>query len=721
MQKEIICNVLLILIGVFQIQSSVFAAPQEATDSGSRDEGFLDDRLFSPLDVFQLESVTDARISRDGSKIAYVRRSFDIMSDRSRSAIWLVEPGVGPNVDPGATDLPLLTGSANYSSPRWSPDGYRLAYVSNEDGSTQIHCYWLEAERSAAITRLTESPGAVKWSPDGKWLSFTMRVPRKKKPFASLPTKPEGAQWAESPEMITRLRYRSDGAGFLPEGYQQLFIVSSTGGTPRQITSGEFDHGGSYCWHPESNALIFSANRNEDHELNPGNSEIYSVSLATREIVQLTDRNGPDSDPFIGYDGTKICYTGYDDQLLGNQNSNLYAMNLDGSGSELLIDDLDRSIGNPRWFGSSDRAGILYQYDDLGSTVLGWLGKDGAEARGLDPSMGGVSYGRPYGSGMFSVSDQGTVAFTRGAPDRPSDLAILDLTTTDRTELRQITFLNEDLLGHKELGRVEEIWFKSAHGGLDLQGWIVYPPDFDPEKKYPMILEIHGGPFANYGPRFSAEFQLFAAEGYVVFYMNPRGSTSYGAAFANEIHHDYPGNDYDDLMSGVDEMLKRGFVDENNLFITGGSGGGVLTAWSIGMTDRFQAAVVAKPVINWYSFALTADMYNYFYKYWFPGYPWDHPEEYMRRSPISLVGNVNTPTMLLTGTEDWRTPMSETEQYYQALKLRQIDTAMVRVPGAGHGIAARPSHLIAKVAYILQWFETHKHKEPNDEASGAEE
>jgi len=201
--------------------------------------------------------------------------------------------------------------------------------------------------------------------------------------------------------------------------------------------------------------------------------------------------------------------------------------------------------------------------------------------------------------------------------------------------------------------------------------------------------------------------QLYAAAGYVVLYANPRGSTSYGEEFGNLIHHAYPGNDYDDLLSIVDATIARGYVDTSRLFVTGGSGGGVLTAWIVGKTDRFRAAVVAKPVIHWTSFVLTADAYNFFYKYWFPGYPWDEIEHYWKRSPLSLVGNVKTPTMLLTGDADWRTPISESEQFYQALQLRGVDSALVRIPGASHGIASRPSRLIAKIAHILEWFARH--------------
>ncbi len=230
------------------------------------------------------------------------------------------------------------------------------------------------------------------------------------------------------------------------------------------------------------------------------------------------------------------------------------------------------------------------------------------------------------------------------------------------------------------------------------------PPGFDASRQYPLILEIHGGPFANYGPRFSLEVQLMAAAGYVVLYTNPRGSTSYGEDFGNLIHHAYPSQDYDDLMSGVDAVVARGSIDPDRLYVTGGSGGGVLTAWIVGHTDRFAAAVVAKPVINWTSWIGTADSYTFGAKYWFDKLPWEDPEGYWARSPLAYVGNVTTPTMLLTGEDDTRTPMSESEQFYQALQLEEVPTALIRIPGASHGIASRPSGLMRKVGYILAWF-----------------
>jgi acylaminoacyl-peptidase len=272
-----------------------------------------------------------------------------------------------------------------------------------------------------------------------------------------------------------------------------------------------------------------------------------------------------------------------------------------------------------------------------------------------------------------------------------------------------ITSLNKNLLGHRKLGMVNEITYNSSFDGQEIQGWYITPPDFDPSKQYPLILEIHGGPHLAYGPSFSAELQIMAAAGYIVFYNNYRGSLSYGEDFALLLQYKYSSQeDFADHMSGIDALIKKGFVDSKNLFIAGGSAGGIATAYAVGLTDRFNAAVAAKPVINWLSKPLTADsMVGQIY-HQFPGPPWEHLEHYWKRSPLSLVGNVTTPTLLLTGEDDRRTPISETEQFYQALRLRGIDSAMVRLPNTSHSIASKPSRLISKVDHILAWFERYQ-------------
>ncbi len=678
------------LLVITLLSVSAFAS---AKDKAEKDKAEKDtSHLFTSKDIFELEYASDPRISPDGQRVVYVRNSMDIMTDQARGNLWAI------NYD-GSEHRALLSGRKSYASPRWSADGKRLAYISAAEGSPQLYARWMDTGQTALLTNLTEAPDAIAWSPDGKWLAFTMRVPARAEPLAKPLDKPENAKWAPDVKLIDALVYRADGEGFLEAGYSHVFIVSSEGGTPRQLTNGYFNHEGPLAWTPDSKNIVFAANRSKDWEYQPVESDLFKVSIDDAALTQLTKRQGPDFEPVVSPDGRYIAYTGFDDREQGYQLTHLYVMDIDGDNSKAIATGLDRSVQNPRWVSNNT---IYFQYDDRGVAKLASTSLSG-EVSPIAENIGGTTLGRPYTSGSFTVANDGAYALTVNSPHQPADVA-----TGKQGKAQQLTRLNDDVFGHKKLGKVTELRWSSSHDDRKIQGWVVTPPDFDANRKYPLILEIHGGPFAAYGPNFSAELQRFATEGYVVLYANPRGSTSYGEEFGNLIHHAYPGNDYDDLMSGVDAVIGKGYIDENNLFVTGGSGGGVLSAWIVGKTDRFKAAVVAKPVINMASFVLTSDAVNYFYKYWFTDYPWNEPEEYWNRSPLSLVGNVKTPTLLLTGESDYRTPISESEQFYVALKLRKIDTALLRIPEASHGIASRPSNLIAKVENILAWFEKYR-------------
>lgn len=644
---------------------------------------------FSPQDVFQLRYASDPLVDSEGEQVLYLRHYMDIMKDKSRANLWLVELDTGEQ-------RPVTTGPNNISGPVLSPDDSRVAYVHKDDVGSQLFVAWLDSPRVAQLTRLPEKPKNLAWSPDGEWLAFAMRVPTEPPTMGQLPKKPEGADWAPPPVVVDRAVYRHDGSGDKPHGYSQVFVIPAEGGSPRQVTSGDFHHDGSIAWSADGKALYVSANRNADWTTDVANTDIHRVDLASGELTTLADRKGPDGDLAVSPDGKRIAYVGWDDRRMGYHRNRLYVMGSDGGDRRELLADLDRSVSDPQW--SEDGRKILFQYDDKGATVLAAVDLDG-DMDILARNLGGKSLGRPYTGADFAVGGDGVYAFTSGTPASPADISV-----GERGKNRQLTQLNASLLEYRDLAEVEEVWLESSHDGRDIQAWVAKPPGFEPGKRYPLILEIHGGPFAAYGPHFAAEVQLYAAAGYVVLYVNPRGSTSYGEDFGNLIHHNYPSQDYDDLMSAVDAVIEQGYVDPAQLYVTGGSGGGVLTAWIVGNTDRFRAAVVAKPVINWASFVLTADMSPYFTKYWFEKMPWETPMAYWERSPLSKVGNVTTPTMLLTGEADLRTPMPETEQYYQALKLRGVDTAMVRMPGASHSIYKRPSQLIGKVAAILEWF-----------------
>ena len=648
---------------------------------------------FEPMDVFDLEWASDPRVSPDGKTVVYVRKSNDIMKDRERSNLWQV------SVD-GTNHRPLYSGLNNIRSPRWSPNGEKLAFISNETGSQQIHVRWIDNGETALISQLRASPSNLSWSPDGKWFAFTMNVKAPSETIAKPREKPEGASWAKGPITVTTTQYQYDGQGIVAPAYRHVFIVPADGGTARQLTRGNFNHYGSLAWSSDSKHIFFSAYRSDDWELVSDEADIYSVSIISSKIKQITNQPGAERSPVISPNGQYIAFTKEERRPLAYSPDRIAIMDLDGKNIRILSEDLDGDGNNLMW--ASDSKSIYYAYDERGIRKIGRATIKG-KLSSVIAGLGGTTIGRPYLSGGFHALNN-IIAFTHGTSDRPANVAmIID------DQIKILTNLNEDILAHRELGTVNEIKYQSSFDGQEIQGWYITPPDFDPAKKYPLILEIHGGPHLAYGPYFSAELQIMAAAGYVVFYDNYRGSLSYGEDFALLLQYKYSSKeDFADHMSGIDSLIELGFVDDANLFIAGGSAGGIATAYAVGLTDRFNAAVAAKPVINWLSKPLTADsMVGQIY-HQFPGPPWEHLEHYWKRSPLSLMGNVTTPTMLLTGEDDRRTPISETEQFYQALRLRGIDSAMVRLPDTSHGIASRPSRLITKVDHILAWFERYK-------------
>ena len=649
--------------------------------------------VFKPIDVFDLEYVSNTEISPNGDKILYQRNYNDIMTDESFSNIWVI------NFD-GSENRPITTGNFKDNSPKWSNKGDKFVFKSNREGKQQIYLFNIANNSIQKLTNFQYSISSIKWSPDDSYLLFSSFIDDKRDKLIKMPEKPKGAKWNDPPVEISDLNYRYDGSGYRKPGETQFFTLPVTGGTPRQISNIPAEKRAFQGEWIDNNTIVFSANLNEDSDYNTNNTEIYTLDINSGIQKALTSREGPDNSPKVSNNYSLIAYLGYDDEYLGYQQNSIYIMRTDGSGKYKIELDLDRNISNIYWSGDDKR--IFFQYDDKGITKIGSTTLDGKLDLIIE-EVGGLSFSRPYSGGFFSLSKNNRYSFTYGTVYNPADLAVGYKGSKNR-----LTNLNKDLFDYKKLGNVEEIWYKSSFDGEMIQGWIVKPPNFDESKKYPLILEIHGGPHTNYGFHFSSEVQLFASKGYVVLYTNPRGSTSYGKEFANLIHHNYPSQDYDDLISGVDNLIERGYIDENNLFVTGGSGGGVLTSWIIGKTDRFTAAVVAKPVINWYSFVLYADNIGYFYKYWFKDLPWIDPESYLKRSPISYVGNVKTPTMVLTGEKDYRTPMAESEQFYAGLKLNKVESMLVRIPNANHGIASKPSNLIAKVNAIISWFEKYK-------------
>ena len=644
-------------------------------------------------DYLETEQVQSPSFSPDGRQIVFGRRWIDKLNDRWESSIWIM------NADGSRARVFLQDGSA----PEWSPDGSRIAYVADgEPRGSQIFVKWVDVEGPATqITRVAESPNDITWTPDGKALLFRMNVPPSERSRWSVEGKvtamrPRNATWTTAPRIVEKLNYRRDRQGFTSDNVSQLFMVTADGGTPRQLTFD--DHGiGSIDLSPDGKTVYFSSGpRVEDGEYQWRESDVYAVDVASGNIRQITTRKGPDSSPAVSPDGKLIAYTGYDWTDDTWRDSRLYVINADGTNPRVLTDTLDRSPSELTW--AKDGSGIYFTIQDRGTRNLYFVNLRG-DIRQVTK-----------GNHLISVSDistanGGMAVGTLTSPHQPGDVVTFSLRRP--AEIRKLTDVNGDILTGKKLGAVDELWFTGADG-WKIQGWLVKPPDFDASKKYPLMLSIHGGPHSMYGVGFNFGWQEHAANGYLVLYTNPRGSTGYGSAFGNAIKRAYPGKDYDDLMAGVNAVIAQGIVDTLNMFVYGCSGGGVLTSWIVGHTDRFAAASANCPVTNWLSFVGTTDGSSWYRN--FDKMPWEDPSEHLRRSPLMYVGNVKTPTMLMTGVNDLRTPISQTEEFYEALKVRKVPTAMIRFNEEWHGTSSKPSNYVRTQLYLREWFTRHARK-----------
>lgn len=635
---------------------------------------------------FEMESVGGVQISPDGQLLVFTRTWVDKLKDVSVSNVWMSDVE-------GKKVRQLTEGNWRDSSPAFSPDGKRLAFLSDRDGTTQLYVMWLDTREVAKLTNLERSPGAPVWSPDGTKIAYSTFVPASESPLAiRMPERPQGAQWARGATIENRLSWAADGSGYRPIGWTQVFVVDARlGGTPRQVTDGDYNHSNPQ-WSADGRTIFVSGIRKPDAEYLRGDSEIYAFDLESKSPEQLTDRKGPDGGQRVSPDGKWIAYVGFDEKNYTSHLSSLYLMDVKGGSKRMLAGNLASSPSDVTW--AWDSSGVFYTVGEKGVTVLYFSDIQGKTTTVLS--------GQHDLSG-FSLARNGTAATSLSSWNQPGSVFTFDSRRASNS-LRKVVDVNEDVMAGKQLSEIEELWFTSADG-LKVQGWLVKPVGFDASKKYPLVLWIHGGPWSMYDVGWSWAFQNWAAEGYAVLFTNPRGSTGYGQEFVNGIQFSYPGKDYDDLMAGVDAALAKGWIDEKNLFVCGGSGGGVLTAWIVGHTNRFAAACAMRPVINWHSFVGTTDGASWYYQ--FERYPWQDPVEYAKRSPLSYVENVQTPILIMTGEEDLRTPISQSEEYYRALKMLKKETLLIRMPEEYHGWR-RPSHQLTQQLYLMAWFSQHK-------------
>lgn len=653
---------------------------------------------FEPADLYRLSMVTDPKVAPDGRHILFTRTSFDIQTDTRQGELWLA------TLDGTRLDRRLLIGAgAKASGAKWSPDGSRIAYVAPYLGKPQLWMMAIADGIGRPVTSGKTGPDGFAWSPDGKRLAFVARVEAPPRKIARMPEKPEGATWAPAPKLITDFNYRSDSSGYATAGADQLFVVGADGSNLAQLTKGDFDQVGdsAVSWSADGATILFSAMLDADRDLRARESDLFAVPAAGGPVVQLTRTKGSEQTPKVSPDGRSIAYVGALEVPTFYAQDDLWVMPFGGGEARNLTRTLDRPVSDYSW--SADGKGLYVSYADAGLVRVAFVPLAGGKPRIVVPEVGGTRLYLPSSGGGFSQGG-GTFAYTSVFADRPAGLGV----SRGGKEIASIDF-NAAWRAGKTIGKLEAIHYASSAGGLPIDGWVQYPPDFDPARKYPLALEIHGGPNTDYGPYFSITHQLYAAAGYVVLFTNPRGSIGYGEKFANAIDKEYPGKDHDDLMSGVDYMVKQPYIDGRNLFIGGGSGGGVLTTNAIGRTDRFRAAAALRPVTDWTVQALTSDIQAETVRHWVPGNPWDNHEDYWRRSTLSLAGKVKTPTLLIDGEADYRTPIAQSEAYYGALKIRGIDTMMVRLPDAGHSMG-RPSQWLQSILTVVEWYDRYKLK-----------
>jgi len=679
-------------------------------------------RFITEKDLLKFTWIADPQLSPDGSAVAFVRVTVNERDDRYDTAIFAV-PADG-------RDAPRrLTAGNRDTAPRWSPDGKRLAFVraSERDGKTQpgqIYVLAMDGGEARPVTELAAGAGNPAWSPDGMRLAFTSAT-EFKDPKAAGEPKPSGERKSDV-QVITRAVYRENGnPGYVDNEHRtHIFTVAGVGAdappapsqkpaAPVQLTDGEFSEGG-LQWAPDGSKIYFVSTRVPEPYYEEKGAELFSVPAGGGAITKVAAIEGSISNVSISPDGSRIAFVG---ELRGTPIRSYSQTDLwltgatPGSAPKNLTADYDFDIASgiggdqaaPR---GQNRKPLVWSRDGASIFVVG-AEKGSSNIKRLTVASGKLE---PVTTGehdvvAFSATPDGSkIAATLSTQTNIGDLSVLD--PGSKAAPTQITRVNEELFKDIQQSTPEEIWYKSFDG-RNIQGWILKPPDFDPSKKYPLILEIHGGPHAAYGNTYTHEFMWMAAKGYVVLFTNPRGSTTYGQEFGNIIQYRYPGDDYKDLMAGVDEVVKRGYVDANRLGVTGGSGGGLLTNWTITQTQRFKAAVAQRDIADWSGFWYTAD-FTLYQPTWFRKAPWEDPQDFAARSPITHVAKVTTPLMLINGDADYRTPPANGgEMMFRALKYRHIPTVMVRFPRESHELSrsGEPWHRIERLRHIVGWMD----------------
>ncbi len=629
-------------------------------------------RAIADTDLYAFRWIAQPQISPDGRQVAFVRVTVNAKHDGYETSVWSV-------ASDGASAPRRLTAGQHDGAPRWSPDSRMLAFLRNG----QIYVLSFGGGEAQQLTDMKNGAGPAVWSPDGKTIAFGASV------------RDSSDSNKSDVRVITRAVYRGDDEGYFdPSEHAHIWTVPVVSGdTPqkaRQVTTGEFDEGNPQ-WSADGQRIYFVSQRVvEDYYLSP-DQDLFSVPAAGGAMDTVVNIDGPVTSPALAPAGAGWAFRGFVNppQPRSYQEQDIYVWRA-GKLTNLTA-DYDFDVGGSVLGDQAPPRG------GEGSSPIIWA------ADGKSVIVATTEHGRSNLVRMDAATGARTFALTIGDPTHLPDVYVLDAQTR---KLTQLTHANDSLFSKLQLGTPEDLWYPSFDG-KKIETWILKPPGFTPGKKYPLILNIHGGPHTAYGYVFFHEMQWMAAKGYVVVYPNPRGSTTYGQEFGNIIQYKYPGDDYKDLMIAVDSLIKRGYVDSTKLGVTGGSGGGLLTDWTVGHTHRFAAAVSQRDVADWLGFWYTAD-FTLFRPTWFRDTPFHNPQEFLSRSPVMYSDSVTTPIMFVLGEADMRAPPNQGgEAMFRALKYLHKTAVMVRFPGESHELSRSggPKHRVARLDHILNWFD----------------